>query len=222
VRVGAIDGLLLAGGHSRRFGSDKRKAQLDGRTLLEIAAGKLARAVSGELMVAVGVAALAAIPGGAIALRDEAAEHGPLGGIVAGLRRARTGLLVLACDLPWVGTATLELLVRLGAKHHRIVAPRSGIGWEPLVGYYPREALDVLVGALRSHCLAPHRILDKTGALAVAGVPAAELRNVNRPDDLPPNRPARRKAPASRSKPSSVPKRPSGARGARRARSDED
>lgn len=222
MRVGAIDGLLLAGGHSRRFGSDKRQAQLGPRTLLEITAGKLARAVSGELMVAVGVAAPAVIPGGAIVLRDEAAERGPLGGIVAGLRRTRTGLLVLACDLPWVGAATLELLARLGRQHHRIVAPRSAIGWEPLVGYYPREALDVLAGALRSHCLAPHRILEKTGALAIAGVPAAELRNVNRPGDLAPSRPVRRTSPGSRSNRSRGQRRPSGSRGPRRARSDED
>jgi molybdopterin-guanine dinucleotide biosynthesis protein A len=222
VRAGAIDGLLLAGGHSRRFGSDKRQAQLGGRTLLAIAAGKLARVASGELMVAVGVSAPPAVPAGAIVLRDEAVEHGPLGGIVAGLRRARTGLLVLACDLPWVDTATLELLARLGGQRHRIVAPRSAIGWEPLVAYYPRNVLDALAGALRSHCLAPHRILEKVGALAIAGVPAAELRNVNRPTDLPPSRRTTRKSPAGTSSRSTARRRPPGSRRPRRARSDED
>ena len=42
-RVRRIDGLVLAGGRSRRFGSDKRIALFDGDELVRLATRKLAR-----------------------------------------------------------------------------------------------------------------------------------------------------------------------------------
>ncbi len=60
---------------------------------------------------------------------------GPLGGLVALLRRARGGFAIaIACDMPFI---SLALLVALrDAAPASIVAPRSDGRWEPMFARY--------------------------------------------------------------------------------------
>ncbi len=180
-----IDGVLLAGGRSRRFGADKRLAAYRDSVLFEHALRRLRGAVSGNVFVASG-SRRERLPGAArhSIVADAIPGRGPLGGIVAGLRKARRGVLVLACDVPVVAVDTLRALVRMGDRLDRPVVPRSGAGWEPLIAYYPAWALTVLEAALREGQLAPHRVLDRLGCVAATGIGMEQLRNVNRPADL--------------------------------------
>jgi molybdopterin-guanine dinucleotide biosynthesis protein A len=177
----AVDGLLVAGGRSRRFGADKRRAVIAGATLAERALALLRGAAGGDLFVA-GDGAFDH-PVDAIFLRDAAANAGPLGGILAALARSRFGVLVLPCDAPFVRADTLATLARLGLRRGTTVCVRSPRGVEPLVAFYPRSALPILAGGLREGTKALHRLIPRLGASFVVASDARELHNVNRPGD---------------------------------------
>jgi molybdopterin-guanine dinucleotide biosynthesis protein A len=178
-------GVVVAGGASRRFGSDKAFALLDGVTLVERAHRTLALLTSDVLLADAGRALLAGV---------ESAPDGPGQGpaaAVLGAARLRPGraLLVLACDLPRVPA---ELLRRIAAAAGDWVVPRHEGGIEPLVSLYrPRalEALGVQVarGDLALHHLA-QAILDirylDAESFADLGDARSLFANVNTPDDL--------------------------------------
>lgn len=184
--TGGADGLLLAGGRSSRFGSDKRFALLDGEGLARIALGKLRQVIPrGAIHVATGRSARV-LPGleDVPALADAVADSGPLGGIVAGLRRTQSGILVLACDVPRVRTETLHEVLVSREDGRRPVAARRAGRWEPLIAYYPRSVSNRLEAALRDGDRALHRLLDELDAIPVEVSDPSELANVNTPEDL--------------------------------------
>lgn len=82
--MGRLGGLLLAGGSSRRFGTDKALAEVDGVTLLARAERCLRTACDGPVVVASGDGQ--ARPGvGDRQVADRVADGGPLSAIAAGL-----------------------------------------------------------------------------------------------------------------------------------------
>jgi molybdopterin-guanine dinucleotide biosynthesis protein A len=100
-----LSGLLLVGGASRRFGSPKAFARLDGETLAERAWRLLGEACDERLAVG----RLAGLPFPSLA--DEGT--GPVAAIAAGLRAARNDLvLVVPVDMPLLGADALRLLAR--------------------------------------------------------------------------------------------------------------
>jgi len=189
-----VDGLLVAGGRSRRFGSDKRRAQLGAQpgsqfgsrfgsqTMTERSLALLRACTDGDLFVA-GDGAFDH-PVAAIFVADASANSGPLGGLVGALSRSRFGVLVLPCDAPLVRADTLASLARLGRRRARTVVVRSRRGLEPLVAFYPRSALPFLAAALREGNRALHRLVPRLGAIEVEAGDAREMHNVNRPGDL--------------------------------------
>jgi molybdopterin-guanine dinucleotide biosynthesis protein A len=184
VRPDRIDGLLLAGGLSRRFGSDKRRAVFGGRTLAARALIPLRGAVDGEVFVAA-ARGRDDWPLTSILVEDASTGAGPLAGLLGGLARSRFGVLVSPCDTPLLRVATLQALADLGRRHGRTVIARGSNGIEPLVAFYPRAAFPVLAAALREGTLALHRAIRPLRPLELRMVDAAEFRNVNRPEDLP-------------------------------------
>lgn len=180
--VARVDGLLVAGGRSRRFGRDKRRERVGSQTLAERALELLRGSVDGEIFLA-GTGAFDH-PRAAIFVADAAPGMGPLGGLVAGLLRSRFGVLVLPCDAPLLGADTLRSVAHLGRHRARTVVVRSSRGLEPLVAFYPRSALPLLAAGLREGNRALHRLLPRLGALEIRALDGRELHNVNRPGDL--------------------------------------
>jgi molybdopterin-guanine dinucleotide biosynthesis protein A len=180
------DGLVLAGGRSRRFGADKRVAVFHGQELVRRAVRTLASVAGPTLYVATG-ARPERLPGtaGAVCIADSPPGCGPLGGIAAALARTRApGILALGCDLPLVRAATLERVLQAGLGAGRPAAVRGPHGWEPLIAYWPRAMYKQVRAALWLHVWALHELLERTGAAAVVGVDPAELVNVNTRADL--------------------------------------
>lgn len=182
VRAVRVDGLLLAGGRSRRFGGDKRRARLGAVTLAELALLRLRACVDGDVFVA-GRGAFDR-PVRAMFVADAAAGAGPLGGIVAALRRSRFGVLVLPCDAPFVGRDTLAAVAAAALRRGRTVVVRSPRGLEPLVAFYPRSALPLLEAALAARRLAMHRLVARLEPVVLDVRDARAMHNVNRRSDL--------------------------------------
>ena len=178
-------GVFVGGRATRMGGRAKGLMQApDGRTIIERWLAIL-RAIGVAEVILVGVhPAYAGL--GLEALEDEPKGIGPLGGLVALLRRAGTGrALALACDMPFVSS---DLLARIVAAHDApIVAPRLGDRWEPLCARY--EAAWVLPIARRRVITADHslqRLLDEASAAELPLLPhdAEELRDWDAPEDV--------------------------------------
>lgn len=106
--------VVLAGGTSRRFGSDKLDAVVDGVPLLDAAIAALPQECD---VVLVGPPRPTVRAGTWV--REEPAGGGPAAGMVTGLRHALERgaelVAVLPADAPGAGAAAVELLQRLAA-----------------------------------------------------------------------------------------------------------
>jgi molybdopterin-guanine dinucleotide biosynthesis protein A len=174
--------LLLAGGESRRMGRSKALLEVEGTTLIEWLAERLAPGFE-ELRVAAREASQ--LPPGLRPrlVADTRPGAGPLAGIEAGLAAARyPTVVVVACDMPYV---TLELTGRLveAAQGHDAAVPRVGERVEPACAAYRRSAAAPITAALEAGDL---RLADALAALQVAwleGEDPALFTNLNTPED---------------------------------------
>jgi molybdopterin-guanine dinucleotide biosynthesis protein A len=111
--MGSVAGIVLAGGRSTRFGSDKLRETYRGRPLLHHAIAAAAE-VSDDVVVVMGPAADGhGLPTGARLVHDSTEGEGPLAGLHAGLLAAvRSDVaVVVAGDAPDVPVAVLRALI---------------------------------------------------------------------------------------------------------------
>lgn len=101
-------GVVLAGGASRRMGSDKALCDVGGRPMISWVMDALG-SVADQVVVAGRPGGWDGHPG----LADPDGIAGPLAGLAAGLERGQPVLLV-AVDQPWVRPATLTKLASVG------------------------------------------------------------------------------------------------------------
>jgi molybdopterin-guanine dinucleotide biosynthesis protein A/ribosomal protein S18 acetylase RimI-like enzyme len=171
---GDLTGILLVGGASRRFGSPKALAELDGETLAARAWRTLGKACSERL-------ALGKRQDGLVLpfeiLDDESEVRAPLAGLVAGLRAATNDVcIVLPVDVPLIRTSHLRALAAACAD---AAVPQTG----PLPGAYRHSALPVLERRLAAGELALRAALTELDA-RVVDLEASALVNVNEPAEL--------------------------------------
>jgi molybdopterin-guanine dinucleotide biosynthesis protein A len=110
-----VTGIVLAGGRSSRFGSDKLVAEIDGRTLLDRAVEAVA-AIAAEVIVVVAPEDDRPLPQAEVPVRavvDGEPYGGPLVGLRAGLEEAREPIIVVVGgDMPSLRPSVLSALVR--------------------------------------------------------------------------------------------------------------
>lgn len=168
-----LTGVLLVGGASKRFGSPKALARLDGETLAERAWRTLGDACDERL--AVGKRGELELPFDV--LDDGIGVRAPIAGVVAGLRAAAYDICVfLPVDCPF---ATPEVLRAFGAACRDAAVTPDG----PLPGAWARSALPVLERRVRDGRLALVRAYEE---LDVAMVPVAPelVADVDTPEAL--------------------------------------
>lgn len=181
--------VLLAGGKSSRFGTDKALAKIDGIELWRRQISLLRALGPQEILVA------ATDPPVWIEeqlqfVRDAMPNAGPLSGVAAALRECATShLLVLAVDLPQMTANFLQSLVDLSSEGCGVVPKRNGF-FEPLVAIYPQSCRALADRQLRAGKLMMQGFVNtalEANLIVVRNVrPREELffTNVNTPDDL--------------------------------------
>ena len=171
-----VAGSLLVGGESKRFGSPKALAVLEGETLAERAHRILAEAF--DTVIVVGKEG-DALPLPFPVWDDGSDERAAIVGVAASLRLADADVcVVLPTDMPFVTPELLRSLAEAVADADAAVVP-SG----PLPGAYRRSALGALESRITAGELALHRALEDLEVRVVEADPDL-LRNVNEPADL--------------------------------------
>jgi len=164
-------GAILAGGQSRRFGSDKALALHEGRRLLDHVADALHPQVDALIVAGrdwPGLTRVDDLPRPSL---------GPLGGLAGALEYARHGgfdaVVSSGCDIP---DLPADLVERLGD------APAT-LSDAPIVGLWPaslaKQLLDWLAASER------HSVYAFADHIGARRVPLPHrLRNINMPGDL--------------------------------------
>lgn len=165
-----ILGAVLAGGRSRRFGSDKAMALLGGVPLIEHVLRALAPQVDALIVcgrVHPGQRCINDLPGPGL---------GPLGGLNAALALAAaegfTAVLSAGCDLPDLPPDLAAGLAGPGATY---------IEGCPIVGWWPATLAPRLAAHL---AVTPDRSLRAWIRAENANPRSVPLANINRPQDL--------------------------------------
>ncbi len=183
-----IAAFILAGGESRRMGTDKSQLILDGKSFVECIATKLATLAKNVVVVGKPSPASSTLT----YLPDVYPKWGALGGVHTALAScAAPWCLIVACDFPFV---TAELFQRLASLRgdFEAVAPVQSDGIpQPLCGLYQTPpCLERAEQLIKSGERKPLALLQ---SVRTRWVPFVELRdlpgaerffdNINTPED---------------------------------------
>lgn len=128
--------LILAGGDSRRMGQDKANLMLGGHTLLQHMIS-IVQPLFAEVLVST---RKIRVNCDLQQVYDNPAHAGPLAGLAAGFKLAKTPwLFVVACDMPFI---TPQLIARLAEyrEHVDAVVPVFQDHPQPMAAYYSQHA----------------------------------------------------------------------------------
>jgi molybdopterin-guanine dinucleotide biosynthesis protein A len=132
--------IVLAGGHSARFGKDKGLQLLMGKTMIEYVYSRLTDVVD-EVIVVVGSRPkeelYSKILNECTVTSDDPAISGPLAGVSKGLRTVRgRKAAITGCDMPFISRDLLSLLFET-CQGYGAAIPRWPSGYvEPLHSVY--------------------------------------------------------------------------------------
>lgn len=174
---------ILAGGESRRMGTDKAALEIAGVSLLQRTVRTVQHA--GQHAVVVGRAQPADWPGAdAEFIPDDTPGLGPLGGLQTALH-LQENVLALSCDLPLLMPDAVRWLgAQLGrGNEHGLIVVNDG-KWEPLFSIYCRACLPLIETRLAEGRRSLYGLIE-AGPFAFADAPdwvAAQLVNVNTPE----------------------------------------
>jgi molybdopterin-guanine dinucleotide biosynthesis protein A len=135
-----VDGIILAGGRSLRFGEDKAFVKLGKVTLIEYLIGLLSPVFDQLIVVANDSARLKNYP--VTVIEDVFKGIGPLGGIYSGLLESKSDFsFVFACDMPLIRPSLIKYMQSVSAD---VVIPRVRDKVEPLHAIYSKKCLPAI------------------------------------------------------------------------------
>ncbi len=203
-RIAGVACVILAGGSSRRMGSDKALLPYRGGRFIETIHRGMAALFEEVLVVTNSPEALDFLP--CRKVPDLIPGMGALSGIHSGLRHSEAPrVFAVACDMPFLDASLIRHMVS-GAEGCDVVVPEGPAGLEPLHAVYSRTALGPMEEALRA---GEGRIVSFFDRVRVRKVGREEVarfdpefrsfRNINTPEDYfrfreagRPGRPAKR------------------------------
>jgi molybdopterin-guanine dinucleotide biosynthesis protein A len=182
-----VYGLVLAGGKSRRMGSDKASLVRDGETQLARAVRLLENHV-GQVFVSTSAAqADDPLRSNFSQIVDRYDDLGPVAGIMSAMDQyPEVSWLVLACDLPQVDDSTIAFLLQNASGAHPATAYTSVNDNlpEPLCAIYRPASRPVIDEYVAAGIRCPRKMLIDSPTCLLAQPSPGALHNVNTPDDL--------------------------------------
>lgn len=170
--------VILAGGRSRRMGTDKALLKIDGEPLIRRLARQLERHVEQVLISARRVSDYSYL--GYEVVPDRVPDLGPLGGIASALARSAHDLtLFVPCDLPGIPQDLVTRLLREARSADAVVPRREDGQVEPLFAVYRRRVLPSVNAALSRGARRVIAFHDACDLRTVDLAPGVALDNLN-------------------------------------------
>ena len=181
-----VPAYILAGGRSRRYGSDKARAVVEGQPLIVRIANTIEAHATRITVVARRKNAYDDI--GLRTIGDVVEGKGPMGGLLTAVEDARESgwIFVTACD--WVGVRTpwVGRLLERRRSDAQAVVYRSDL-YQPLFGLYRTSIHDIVLKYIDNGDVKMQNLLR---SLATVSLPLPHdwdrAINLNRPDALDP------------------------------------
>lgn len=187
----AIAGIIMAGGTSSRFGSNKALALFHKKPVIQHVKEAISPLFLTCLLSTNTPEAYTFL--GLPTVQDIYPNAGPLGGIHAALTAiAKPRCFVVGCDMPLIDPRLIRFLCTLAEQDDwDVVLPWLTSGPEPLCAVYSRSALPVIEKNLKqdlwklSDTVSELRVrrVEEPEILAI-GADLSTFRNINRPEDL--------------------------------------
>lgn len=187
-----VTGAIVAGGTSSRFGgAPKGLRTVGGRRIIDRVADAL-RAVASDSFIVSNADDAEQWDAGLPIVRDVRPERGSLVGLHTALITARTSVLVVAWDMPFVSRALLELITASGETEPFVTIPESPAGLEPFCALYTSACTPIVEAAIDAGDLRMSSMLRRFPSMTrlseaevtSVGDPARLFFNVNTPHDL--------------------------------------
>ncbi len=180
-------GLILAGGMSRRMQTDKAALEINGKLQLEHAF-ELASGLCAKTFVSVRSDQLAdPLRSRFPTIVDQKDGLGPIGGISsAQAAHPEAAWLVLACDLPFLNTATLKFLLENrdpSKPATAFISTHDGLP-EPLCAVWEPSSREAVAAWIASGKTCPRKFLINSATHLLKQPDPQALDNVNTPDEL--------------------------------------
>jgi len=180
-----LSAAILAGGYGRRLGGvTKGLILVDGKPIIARVAEMLAPFVGEIIIISNDPQAYQFL--GLPIFPDDAADCGPLQGIVTALQKAALDrVLVVPCDMPYITESAIQTLLSY-APDAEAVVPLSAKGWEPLFAIYSRVCLPAALKVLNS---GRRRVIELLPEVNTVYIPAEKFEdslwfNINNPADF--------------------------------------
>jgi len=188
-RFPQVAGVVLAGGKSKRYGSNKAFARLGGIPLIERILRVLASTFVHVYIITNSPDEYSYL--GLPMYRDIIKGLGPVGGIYTALRVMKEeGGFFVGCDLPLLNRDLIRYMVER-APGYDVVMPKVGEYIEPLHAYYGKECITKIEGVIKAQDFKVSSFLSQVRVLYIT---EEEVRrfdpdllcfmNVNTPEDL--------------------------------------
>lgn len=180
-------GLVLAGGKSRRMGSDKASLIHDGETQLARAMKLLGAHLDRVFVSTRSDQVNDPVRSDYEQIVDVYTDLGPVAGILSAMdRNSEVNWLVLACDLPNIDDATIAFLLENASAEHIATAYRSTHDDlpEPLCAIYRPASRSVIDSFVAKGANCPRKILINSHTHLLDQPNPGALHNINSPEDL--------------------------------------
>jgi molybdopterin-guanine dinucleotide biosynthesis protein A len=181
---------ILAGGKSRRFGSNKAFFVIDGKIVIERV---IAAIPPNHAIFIITNSAAEYAPLNLPTLSDNFPDAGPLAGIQAGLvHSSYEWNFFLASDFPCLQRNSIdEICLRLFLNKNegemekiQVILPMTKDGPQPLCALWSKSALPFIAAALQSKNLSVRQLLNKLSLQYITPSNPEVLFNLNTPGDL--------------------------------------
>lgn len=180
-----LRGAVLAGGLSRRFGSDKALADFGGAPLLARLLATLGNVVQDPVVIVNDPGRYAFLP--CERFVDVIPGRGPLSGVHAALTLLHAdAVLVLTCDMPLVTADLLSGLIGAWRPGDVAVVADLGFGVEPFPGIYDATLTRSMESFLKEdHLSLRHFLAAQRGVRVIPmGDRTKDFFNMNAPEDF--------------------------------------
>jgi len=187
-RIDGVTGVILAGGESRRMGSDKSLLPVAGARFIDHVYQRMASLFDDVLIVTNSPELYSEIP--CRKVPDIYYAQGSLAGVHSGLAHAKTEqIFVVGCDMPFISSAVVRQICSHAADGD-LVIPHSSSGHEPLHALYGKGCLPAMERVLDAGL---KRIMLFFDQVKLVELPASEVQrldpqeqsfqNINTPED---------------------------------------